>query len=104
MQGIRSLQATVMKRGSMKRRLVLSLFAAAVSVVGLVAQTVNLQDAIPFDAAVRTATLPNGLTYFVRQNSRPANRLSLRLAVKAGSLHEADDQLGLAHLTQHQAF
>src|SRR5437899_4498471 len=88
----------------MKRRLVLALFAAAVSVVGLVAQTVNLQDAIPFDAAVRTATLPNGLTYFVRQNSRPAKRVSLRLAVKAGSLHEADDQLGLAHLIEHMAF
>src|SRR5712692_4477874 len=102
--GARSLQASVLKRGSMKRRLVLSLCAAAVSVVGLVAQTVNLQDTIPFDAAVRTATLPNGLTYFVRQNSRPAKRMSLRLAVKAGSLHEADDQLGLAHLIEHMAF
>ena len=53
---------------------------------------------------MRTATLPNGLKYFVRQNSRPAKRVSLRLAVKAGSLHEADDQLGLAHLIEHMAF
>ena len=88
----------------MKRRVVLSLFAAVVTVVGLVAQTVNLQDTLPFDAAVRTGTLPNGLKYFVRQNSRPAKRVSLRLAVKAGSLHEADDQLGLAHLIEHMAF
>jgi zinc protease len=66
--------------------------------------TFNLQDTMPFDAAVRTATLPNGLKYFVRQNSRPAKRVSLRLAVKAGSLHEADDQLGLAHLIEHMAF
>ena len=55
-------------------------------------------------AAVRTAKLPNGLTYFVRQNSRPAKRVSLRLAVKAGSLFEADDQQGLAHLIEHMAF
>ena len=59
---------------------------------------------MPFDAAVRTATLPNGLTYFIRQNARPAKRVSLRLAVKAGSLFEADDQQGLAHLIEHMAF
>jgi zinc protease len=63
-----------------------------------------LQDTIPFDPAVRTGTLPNGLTYFVRQNGRPANRMSIRLAVKAGSLFEADDQQGLAHLIEHMAF
>ena len=70
----------------------------------LVAQTFNPQDTIPFDIAVRTAKLPNGLTYFIRQNPRPAKRVSLRLAVKAGSLFEADDQQGLAHLIEHMAF
>ncbi len=63
-----------------------------------------LQDRIPLDAAVRTGTLPNGLRYFVRPNPRPANRVTLRLAVKAGSLYEADDQQGLAHLIEHMAF
>ena len=62
------------------------------------------QDTIPFDAAVRTGTLPNGLKYFVRQNARPAKRVLLRLAVKAGSLDEADDQQGLAHFLEHMAF
>ncbi len=51
-----------------------------------------------------TATLPNGLKYFVRQNSRPAKRVLLRLAVKTGSLYENNDQLGLAHLIEHMAF
>jgi zinc protease len=64
----------------------------------------NPQDVIPFDKAVHTATLPNGLKYFVRQNGRPAKRLSLRLAVKAGSLNETDDQQGLAHLIEHMDF
>ena len=41
---------------------------------------------------------------FIRQNARPAKRVALRLAVKAGSLHEGDDQLGLAHLIEHMAF
>src|SRR3954470_11755111 len=68
------------------------------------ARTFAAQDVIPFDAAVRRATLPNGLTYYIRQNTRPANRVLLRLAVKTGSLDEADDQQGLAHMLEHMAF
>ena len=68
------------------------------------AQAFNLQESIPFDAAVRTGTLPNGLRFFIRQNPRPAMRLSLRLAVKAGSLYESEDQQGLAHFLEHMAF
>jgi zinc protease len=62
------------------------------------------QDTIPFDSAVRTGRLANGLTYYVRKNLRPANRVLLRLAVKTGSLDEADDQQGLAHMLEHMAF
>jgi len=67
-------------------------------------QAVNLQQALPFDAAVRTGTLANGVKYYVRKNTRPANRVVLRLAVKTGSLDEADDQQGLAHVLEHMAF
>ena len=52
----------------------------------------------------RTGTLPNGLVYFIRRNPRPANRVLLRLAVQAGSIDEADDQRGLAHMLEHMAF
>src|SRR3954469_5220353 len=67
-------------------------------------QPAALQAQVPFDAAVRTGKLPNGITYFVRKNARPANRVLLRLAVKTGSLDEADDQQGLAHVVEHMAF
>ena len=67
-------------------------------------QTVDLQKTLPFDAAVKTGTLPNGLKFYIRKNSRPANRVVLRLAVKTGSLDEADDQQGLAHVLEHMAF
>ncbi|GAB5520888.1 MAG: insulinase family protein [Rhodothermales bacterium] len=60
--------------------------------------------AIPLDPLVRTGTLPNGLTYYIRQNSRPENRAELRLAVNAGSILEDDDQQGLAHFLEHMAF
>src|SRR5919202_6999696 len=86
------------------KRLSSSAAASVLFVAALAAQTFNPQDVIPFDRGVHTATLANGLKYFVRQNSRPAKRVSLRLAVKAGSLNEADDQKGLAHLIEHMAF
>src|SRR4051812_36312120 len=61
-------------------------------------------DKLPFDPAVSTGTLPNGLTYYLRRNTRPEKRVSLQLAVKAGSVDEADDQQGLAHFLEHMAF
>src|SRR5688572_28267854 len=61
-------------------------------------------DRLPFDAAVTTATLPNGLKYYIRRNTRPEKRVMLQLAVKAGSVDEADDQQGLAHFLEHMAF
>src|SRR5687768_15972739 len=44
----------------------------------------NLTAPLPLDPAVRTGTLPNGLTFFIRRNAQPENRVLLRLAVKAG--------------------
>src|SRR5438094_2080103 len=91
----------------MKKHVSITLAALAgivLLVAALAAQTFNPQDVIPFDKAVRTATLPNGVKYYVRKNGRPANRVLLRLAVKTGSLDEADDQQGLAHMVEHMAF
>jgi zinc protease len=60
--------------------------------------------ALPLDPAVRTGKLPNGLTYFIRRNTRPEKRADLWLAVNAGSTLEDDDQQGLAHFVEHMAF
>lgn len=59
---------------------------------------------IPIDPKVRTGTLPNGMKYYVRQNSKPEKRAEFRLAVNAGSNFEEDNQQGIAHLTEHLAF
>ncbi|WP_438480551.1 M16 family metallopeptidase [Oleiharenicola lentus] len=48
--------------------------------------------------------LENGLRYAILPNAEPKTRASLRLMVFAGSLHEADDQQGLAHFVEHMAF
>ena len=93
-----------LSRATLVTVFVTGLFGAALAQQPVPARTFAPQDVIPFDAAVRKATLPNGLTYYVRQNSRPAKRVLLRLAVKTGSLDEADDQQGLAHMLEHMAF
>ncbi|MFD0992129.1 M16 family metallopeptidase [Tenacibaculum geojense] len=59
---------------------------------------------IPSDPSVKIGKLSNGLTYFIKQNSKPENKVELRLAIKAGSILEDDDQLGLAHFMEHMNF
>ena len=68
------------------------------------AADVALDRPLPVDPAVRAGTLANGLRFFIRRNGRPAQRVSLRLAVDAGSLQEEPDQRGLAHFLEHMAF
>ena len=68
------------------------------------AADVALDRPLPIDPAVRSGTLANGLRFFIRQNGRPAERVSLRLAVDAGSIEEEPDQRGLAHFLEHMAF
>ena len=59
---------------------------------------------VPVDPDVRIGTLPNGMKYYIRKNSKPENRAELRLAVNAGAMQEDEDQLGLAHFVEHMAF
>ena len=59
---------------------------------------------LPVDPGVRVGTLDNGLTYYLRNNEKPGTNVALRLAVSAGSLHEADPGLGVAHFLEHMMF
>ncbi len=64
----------------------------------------NLTDKLPISPEIKKGTLSNGLTYYIRKNLKPEKKVELRLAVKVGSIVEDDDQLGLAHFTEHMAF
>ena len=59
---------------------------------------------IAVDPAVRFGALENGMRYAIRKNAEPPGRVSLRLHIAAGSLHEADDQRGVAHFLEHMVF
>ena len=83
----------------LKSVLVLLLIPAAIF-----AQDLKGTDAIPFDATVKKGTLKNGLTYYIRRNTKPENKVDLRLVINAGSILETDDQQGLAHFMEHMCF
>ncbi len=71
--------------------------------VQVIAQT-KLSDPLPVDTKVKIGKLENGLTYYIRQNKKPEQKVELRLVVNAGSILEDDDQQGLAHMAEHMAF
>ncbi|HNS12336.1 MAG TPA: insulinase family protein [Bacteroidia bacterium] len=64
----------------------------------------NLSDPLPIDTSIRTGFLPNGMKYYIKQNSKPEQRAEFRIAVNAGSTSENDNQQGLAHFVEHMAF
>ncbi len=59
---------------------------------------------IPTDTTVVMGRLDNGLTYYIRPNKWPANRVCFYLIQRVGSLQEEEDQRGLAHFLEHMCF
>lgn len=59
---------------------------------------------MPWDAAVVRGTLDNGLEYRLVRDTRQKSRLDIRLTVKAGSVDEEEDQIGVAHMLEHLVF
>lgn len=68
------------------------------------AQNTGLDQPIPADPKIRIGKLENGLTYYIKQNKKPEQRMELRLAINAGSICETDGQQGLAHFCEHMCF
>ena len=59
---------------------------------------------IPVDEAVRIGKLDCGLTYYIRHNNYPENRVNFYIAQRVGSIQEEESQRGLAHFLEHMAF
>lgn len=59
---------------------------------------------IPIDKNVRVGKLSNGLTYYIRKNNLPADRVDFYIAQKVGSIQEEENQRGLAHFLEHMCF
>lgn len=61
-------------------------------------------EALSVDPEIRIGTLDNGFTYYLRSNDRPGDSITMRLAVKAGSVNEPEPGLGIAHFLEHMLF
>lgn len=92
-----------MKNQIFTRLLLILVFVCSVSPAAT-SQALKLTDPMPVDPQITIGTFPNGLKYYIRANKKPEKRAELRLVVKAGSILEDDDQLGLAHFVEHMAF
>jgi len=56
------------------------------------------------DPSVKFGKLSNGMRYALKRNGTPAGAVTIFLTIAAGSLHETDEQKGLAHFLEHLAF
>lgn len=83
------------------RKLTLGLLILPAS---LWAQIADLNQKIPNDPNVKIGKLDNGLTYYIRKNTKPEKKVDLRLVLNAGSILETDNQVGLAHFLEHMVF
>ncbi|WP_299555172.1 pitrilysin family protein [Seonamhaeicola sp.] len=81
-----------------------SIISAQITDIKTAKDTTIGQENIPTDPDVKIGKLSNGLTYYIKNNSKPADKVELRLVVNAGSILEDEDQLGLAHFLEHMNF
>jgi len=56
------------------------------------------------DPEVVYGRFSNGFRYILMPNQTPPDRVSMHLNVLAGSMHELDDQRGIAHFLEHMLF
>ena len=56
------------------------------------------------DKSYRMGKLENGLTYYIRHNSKEPNLADFYIAQRVGSILEEPRQRGLAHFLEHMAF
>jgi zinc protease len=56
------------------------------------------------DPSLVFGRLPNGFRYLLMENRKPKDRVSMHLNVQVGSVHESDQQQGLAHFLEHMLF
>ena len=84
--------------------LVVAMFVSTISFSQTATKPLAASKPLPVDPKVKVGKLPNGLTYYIRENKKPEKKVELRLVVNAGSILEDPDQQGLAHFMEHMNF
>lgn len=89
---------------ALKRFIVNTIPLALFLLLGHIGTAQDLNEKIPINPDVTVGQFDNGLTYYIRPNKNPENKVELRLVVNAGSILEDDKQQGLAHFLEHMNF
>ncbi|WP_163336571.1 pitrilysin family protein [Desulfopila sp. IMCC35008] len=63
----------------------------------------DLSDLKP-DPLLKRGILANGFRYILLPNNEPEDRVAIYLNIQAGSLHEQENQRGVAHFLEHMLF
>ncbi len=82
------------------------LFATATLLLAMITAHAQIDIMAPItpDPELRTGKLDNGLTYYIRHNSKPKGQADFYIVSDVGAIQEQDDQQGLAHFLEHMAF
>lgn len=64
----------------------------------------EMAQVIPTDPALLRGKLKNGLEYYILRHTQPAGVVELRLAIRAGSINENENERGVAHFLEHMVF
>ncbi|MFA6199716.1 MAG: insulinase family protein [Bacteroidales bacterium] len=67
-------------------------------------KAIDQNEQIKLDGKVRYGKLANGLTYYIKANKKPEHRAEFQIAINAGSVLEEQNEIGLAHFTEHMNF
>ena len=70
----------------MKNQLTVFMLLFLVTSFAFSQNTSSLDAPIPVDPNVKIGKLSNGLTYYIRNNGKPEDKVELRLVVNAGSI------------------
>jgi len=68
------------------------------------ATEIDLDQKLTLNKEIIYGKLDNNFTYYIKKNVKPKKKATIHLILKAGSLMEDDNQLGLAHLIEHMVF
>ena len=79
-------------------------FFALIQHISSQATEIDLDQKLTLNKEIIYGKLNNNFTYYIKKNVKPKKKATIHLILKAGSLMEDDDQLGLAHLIEHMVF
>ena len=83
------------------KKLLTSLLVLLMAGTASFAQMANPNEPLKNDPAVRIGKLDNGLTYYIRHNTKPEKRAEFYLFTNVGAIQENERQAGLAHFLEH---